>query len=454
MNSARSATATPFDCLPSDALRTALRGQPLVSCGPMRRRLRPPGVPLHRHSLPQIAVDGALVALAYVLAFQLRFDRGLKGSYLTLFHRTLPWAVGLSLGVFIAFRLYGKWWRYSGQRDLLAVGQAVVLATVGLVAFVSITHPVTRTTNEGVVPVGLPPSIVALWLLIMLVLLAGARIGARLLHECPRGFRGRHDAHSVLVVGAGDGGRLVLREMLRNPALRLNPVGFVDDDASKRGIRVEGVKVLGTTGRDLPRVLDEVEPEEVIIAIPSAPGTLRGRVASACRARGIPVRTLPTVFELLQGQGTFVRQVREVQVEDVLGREPVRYDVERVAEYLQGEVVLVTGAGGSVGSELCRQIARVGPRRLVLLDHAEDNLFRIQRELEEDRHVHPTTLAAVLGDCKEEERMREVFAEHAPTVVFHAAAYKHVGLMESNPVEAVRNNAIATRVVARVAGDR
>src|SRR3954452_6650429 len=419
----------------------------------MRRRLRPPGVPLHRHSVPQIVVDGALVATAYVLAFELRFDRGIKGSYLTLFHRTLPWAIGLSLVVFVAFRLYGKWWRYSGQRDLLAVGQAIVLATVGLVAFVSITHPVTKTTNEGIVPIGLPPSVVALWLLLMVVFLAGARIAARVLHERPRGFRGRHDARSVLVVGAGDGGRLVLREMLRNPALRLNPVGFVDDDASKRGIRVEGVKVLGTTGRDLPRVLDEVEPDEVIIAIPSAPGTLRGRVASACRERGIPVRTLPTVFELLQGQGAFVRQVREVQVEDVLGREPVRYDVERVGQYLSGEVVLVAGAGGSVGSELSRQISRVGPRRLVLLDHAEDNLFRIQRELEEDRHVHPSTLSAVLADCKEGERMREVFAEHRPTVVFHAAAYKHVGLMELNPVEAVRNNALATRLLARVAGE-
>ena len=164
------------------------------------------------------------------------------------------------------------------------------------------------------------------------------------------------------------------------------------------------------------------------------------------------MRTLPTVFELLQSGGELVRQVREVQVEDVLGREPVRMELDRVGAYLNGEVVLVTGAGGSIGSELCRQIARVGPRRLVLLDHAEDNLFRIQRELLEDRHVHPSTLAAVLGDCKEEERMREVFAEHRPTVVFHAAAYKHVGLMEANPVEAVRNNALATRVVARIAG--
>src|SRR3954454_23923972 len=418
----------------------------------MRRRLRSASFPLHRHSLPQLVFDGVLVALAYVLAFQLRFDRGLRGSYETLFWRTLPWAVGLSLVVYVGHRLYGKWWRYSTLRDLLSIVQAVVVSTVALAAFVSISHPVTKVTNEGVVAVGLPPSVVALWLLLTLAFLLGARMVARLAHERPRGFRARRGARSVLIVGAGDGGRLVLREMLRNPELNLNPVGFVDDDPTKRRIKVEGTRVLGTTGEDLPRVLDETEPDEVIIAIPSAPGTLRGRVVGACRARGIPVRTLPTVFELLQGAGTFVRQVREVQVEDVLGREPVRYDLDRVGAYLQGEVVLVTGAGGSIGSELCRQIAHVGPRKLVLLDHAEDNLFRIERELEDDRHVHPSTMAAVLADCKEEERMREVMTEHRPTYVFHAAAYKHVGLMESNPVEAVRNNAIATRVVARVAG--
>ena len=171
------------------------------------------------------------------------------------------------------------------------------------------------------------------------------------------------------------------------------------------------------------------------------------------RQRGIPVRTLPTVFELLQaGSGAVVRQVREVQVEDVLGREPVLMELDRVGAYLSGEVVLVTGAGGSIGAELCRQIARVAPRRLILLDHAEDNLFAIQRELEDDRHVHPSALAAVLADCRERERLREVLTEHRPTVVFHAAAYKHVGLMEANPVEAVRNNAIATRIVAQLAG--
>ena len=173
--------------------------------------------------------------------------------------------------------------------------------------------------------------------------------------------------------------------------------------------------MLGTTStEDLVAVLDEVEPDEVVIAIPSAPGTLRARVVTACRERGIPVRTMPTVFELLQdgsGQLKVTRQLREVRVEDMLGREPVRMELERVGAYLAGEVVLVTGAGGSIGGELCRQIARVGPRKLVLVDHAEDNLFEIMRELEEERHVR--TAVPVLADCKEEERMREVL-DRAP----------------------------------------
>ena len=258
------------------------------------------------------------------------------------------------------------------------------------------------------------------------------------------------------MVGGGDGGRLVVRELIRNPQLGLRPVGFVDDDPRKQGIKDEhGLKVLGTTSsEDLARILDEVEPDEVVIAIPSAPGTLRGRVVTACRDRGIPVRTTPTVFELLadgSGQLRVTRQLREVRVEDILGREPVRMELERVGAYLAGKVVLVTGAGGSIGAELCRQIARVHPRRLVLVDHAEDNLFEILRELEEDRHVR--TAVPVLADCKEEERMREVLTEHRPAVVFHAAAYKHVTMMELNPVEAIRNNSLATRLVARIAGE-
>jgi FlaA1/EpsC-like NDP-sugar epimerase len=254
----------------------------------------------------------------------------------------------------------------------------------------------------------------------------------------------------VLIVGAGNGGQLVAAELRRNPELGGVPIGFADDDPRKRGSRLAGLKVLGTTD-ELPRILDGAEPDEVIIAIPSAPGILRQKVVTACRERGIPVRTLPTVFELLSGGVNLMRQLREVGVEDVLGREPVRLELDRVGAYLRGEVVLVTGAGGSIGAELCRQISRVGPKRLVLVDNAENALFEIRRELEADRHF--TRTVAVLADIKDATRIREIFQEHAPAVVFHAAAYKHVPLMEENPVEAVRNNAVATRIVAAAAGE-
>jgi FlaA1/EpsC-like NDP-sugar epimerase len=422
----------------------------------MRRRLRSAAFPLHRHSIPQLAIDGALVAAAYYLSYRLRFDAGrMPAKYDRLFEGTIFFVVASSLVVFTLFRLELKQWRYTSSRDYLGILQAVVVNTLALAGFVAVSHPVTvDSRTAGEVTVSVPTGVIALYFLLTLALIGGARFVARIVYEGPvRGFRARADARRVLIVGAGEGGRLVLREVLRNPQLGLDPVGFVDDDPLKRGIRIDGVKVLGPTDQ-LGRILDEAEPDEITIAIPSAPGTLRARVVRAARQRGIPVRTLPTVFELLQaGSGQVVRQAREVRVEDILGRDPVRMEVDRVGAYLGGDVVMITGAGGSIGAELCRQIARVAPRRLVLVDHAEENLFRIQRELEDDRHVHPSTLSPVLADCKEGERMREVFAEHRPAVVFHAAAYKHVGLMELNPVEAVRNNALATRLVAQVAGE-
>ncbi len=419
----------------------------------MRRRLRTAAVPLHRHSLAQLAIDGALVAGAWWLSFWLRFDQkvGIPDRFTDLRDAMLPWVALTAIVVFTLFRLEQKQWRYATQRDYAVVLQAVVLTVLIAAASVALFHPVEAKAGFGSVTV--PTGVIALFFLMTLTFVGGARFLARIVYERPvAGFRARKDARAVLIIGAGDGGRLVLREIHKNPMLALRPVGFVDDDPLKLGVRVDGVKVLGATAQ-LPRILDETEPDEIMIAIPSAPGTLRGAIVRAGRERGIPVRTLPTVFELLQaGSGAVVRQVREVQVEDVLGREPVLMELDRVGAYLSGEVVLVTGAGGSIGAELCRQIVRVAPRRLILLDHAEDNLFAIQRELEDDRHVHPSALAAVLADCRERERLREVLTEHRPTVIFHAAAYKHVGLMEANPVEAVRNNAIATRIVAQLAG--
>ncbi len=418
----------------------------------MRRRIRSAAFPVHRHALPQVALDAGLAALAYFLAYRLRFDGGVPDRYQDLFDRTITFVICGTVFVFALFGLYRHWMRYSSQREYLQIAQAVAASTFALVGYVAVVQPLLVTTLAGDVAVTVPTGVLVLFGLLLLVFTGAVRYITHLVYERPlRGWRARRDARSVLIVGAGDGGRLLLREILRNPDLGFRPVGFVDDDERKvRGRIDRGLEVLGTT-YDLPRVLDDVEPDEVLIAIPSAPGTLRARVVSACRARGVPVRTMPTVFELLQNGAQLVRQVREVRVEDVLGRAPVRMETELTGGYLTGRCVLVTGAGGSIGAELCRQISRVGPSRLVMIDHAEDNLFEIERELVDDRHVRCTV--PVLADCKEEERMREVFAEHRPTVVFHAAAYKHVPLMEGNPVEAVRNNALATRVMARVAGD-
>ena len=443
----------------------------------MRRRIRSAAFPVHRHAVPQLVVDGVMVALAYFLAFWLRFEGYPKWPYGSLFAETIAWAVLINLVALGAFGQYQRLWRFVGQRDYEAVLKSVVVGTVVLAGAIALIHPVEgSTTQHLVIPhvvhgrlhdahrtipgpltaATLPGSVISLFFLLELLFLIGARFAVQLITDGRvRGPRVGKGFREVLVIGGGDGGRLVVRELMRNPQLNLRPVGFLDDDPRKLRIKDEhGLKVLGDTSGDLERVLDEVEPDEVVIAIPSAPGTLRARVVTACRARGIPVRTMPTVFELLRdgsGQMRVTRQLREVRVEDMLGREPVREELERVGAYLHNQVVLVTGAGGSIGAELCRQIARVGPRWLVLVDHAEGNLFEIARELEEDRHVR--TAIPVLADCKEEERLREVMAEYRPTIVFHAAAYKHVVMLEQNPVEAVRNNALATRLVARVAGE-
>jgi len=417
----------------------------------MRRRFRTAAAsPFHRHSLPQVALDAGLVALAYYLAYELRFDGEVTELYADLFARTIGFVVVGSILVFGMFGLYRHWMRYATQRDYLQIAQACVVATLSLLAYVAVVQPRLRFEDGRFVSVPVPTGVLVVYGLLMLVFVGGTRFLAHSLYERPlRGFRARRDARSVIIVGAGDGGRLLLREIMRNPDLGYRPVGFVDDDPRKQRARIDrGLLVLGTTA-DLPRVLDDVEPDEVLIAVPSAPGTMRARVVAACRERGVAVRTMPTVFELLQTGGRLLRQVREVQVEDVLGREPVRMDLDRVGGYLTGRVVLVTGAGGSIGSELCRQIARVGPSRLVLLDHAEDNLFRIDREMIEERHF--TGVESVLADCKEGDRMLEVMQRFKPDVVFHAAAYKHVPLMEANPLEAIRNNAIATRVTAETA---
>ncbi len=396
--------------------------------------------PVYRNRLLQVLADAALVALAFFLAFRLRFldERGVPHRYDVLFAQAVGLVVIGKIVVFSAFGLYQKWWRYVSGRDFVLIVRAVAVASAILVVAFTVVQPF---------DVGLPRSVAVMDFILTLLLIAGARLAVRLIVERPsRGAR--LPKHEVLVVGAGSGGQMVVRELQLNPRLGATAIGFVDDDPRKRGMRMLGLKVLGAT-KEIVEILDETEPDEVVIAIPSAPGTLRGRIVAACREREIRVRTLPTVFELLRGGVQLNKQLRDVQVEDVLGRDPVVVELDRVGAYLRDRVVLVTGAGGSIGSELCRQIARVGPRLLVMVDHAEDNLFEIDREMVEERHF--TGVESVLADCKEPHRMLETMQRFKPSVVFHAAAYKHVPLMEANPLEAVRNNAIATRITAETA---
>jgi FlaA1/EpsC-like NDP-sugar epimerase len=396
--------------------------------------------PVYRNRVLQVCADGALVAVAFYLAFRLRFldQSDLPHRYWILFAQSVGFVIALKLIVFAAFGMYQKWWRYVSGRDFLQIVRAVTVASAILVVAFTVLRPFAHN---------LPRSVAVMDFLLTLMLITGARLAVRLIVERPS-RSARVPKREVLVIGAGSGGQMVVRELQLNPEIGVTAIGFVDDDPRKRGMRMLGLKVLGST-KQIDTILDETHPDEVVIAIPSAPGTLRAKVVAACREREIRVRTLPTVFELLRGGVQLNKQLREVRVEDVLGRDPIVRELDRVGAYLRDRIVLVTGAGGSIGSELCRQIAQVKPRLLVMLDHAEDNLFQIDREMVEERHC--TNVESVLADCKEPGRMLEVMQRFKPGIVFHAAAYKHVPLMEANPLEAVRNNAIATRITAETA---
>ncbi len=397
--------------------------------------------PVYRTRALQLGADALLAACAFALAFRLRFldtPGGIPERYWTMLWHSVAFVALGKACVFEILGLHRDWWRYFRLPELWPVIRAAAFASALLVAVFVLARPFGD---------GLPRSVIVFDFIFTFMFTGGARLAVRMVAERPR-RSSRRDARGILVIGAGSGGQMVVREMHLNPNLGARAIGFLDDDPRKRGMRAAGVSVLGTTD-DIEPVLDKRVPDEVVIAIPSAPGTLRAKVVTACRERDIPVRTLPTVFELLRGGVQLTRQLREVKVEDVLGREPVVMELDRVGAYLRDRIVLVTGAGGSIGSELSRQIARVHPKLLVLLDQAEDNLFEIDSEMSEKWHF--TRFESVLADCREGDRMLEVMQRFKPDVVFHAAAYKHVPLMEENPLEAVRNNAIATRIVAETA---
>jgi FlaA1/EpsC-like NDP-sugar epimerase len=395
-------------------------------------------VPVNRHRVWQLLADAGLVAAAWYLAFQLRFDADAPPPYARLLDQTILAVVALKLVVFVAFGFYNRWWRYVSTRDMWAAARGVTVASLVVLPAIYFWNPVPGFRVPGGV-------VVADWV-ILLGLVAASRLLARTLVERPGAGGLVAHGKEVVVVGAGDAGQLVIRELQRNRSLGSTPIGIVDDDPRKKNLRVHGVRVLGTT-EELPRLLREHRPDELIIAIPSASGETRQLIVNVARDESVPVKTLPGLYELISDK--LAGQIRPVQVEDVLGREPVDVDIEAVASYLARETVLVTGAGGSIGSELCRQIARVGPQRLVLVEQAETPLFEIERELVTERGF--TAAIPVIADVGNRVKMRQVFEKYRPGVVFHAAAYKHVPLMEANPVASVRNNVLGTKVVADVA---
>jgi FlaA1/EpsC-like NDP-sugar epimerase len=396
----------------------------------------------NRRRIFHLLVDACLVALAWYLAFALRFDFTIPPRYGDLLAQTILVVVALKICVFVLSGFYNHWWRYVSIRDMWTIARGVVLASILVFVVIYLIDPVDK--------VRLPRSVFITDLLLLLALVTGVRLLARTIMERPgrRGLVAR--GKEVLVVGAGDAGQLILREMQKNPTLGYTPIALVDDDLRKRNVRLHGVRVFGTTA-DLPALLADNRPDEVIIAIPSAAGESRQRIVNACRDAGIPVKTLPAVHELISGDLNLARQLREVQVEDVLGREAVELDLASIASYLNGETVLVTGAGGSIGSELCRQIAAMGADQIVLVDHSENALVDIARELAFERNY--TSTVSVLADAKDRAKMRRLFERFRPGVVFHAAAYKHVPLMEENPLESVRNNVFSTIAMADVASE-
>jgi FlaA1/EpsC-like NDP-sugar epimerase len=397
-------------------------------------------IPVNRHRVWQLLADGALIALAWWLAFWLRFDHGVPDPYNRLFVDTIAVVVAIKLAVFIAFGFYNRWWRYVSTRDMWGAARGVTAACIIADLLIYFVHPVKGFP--------LPRSIAVLDWLVLLALVAGTRLIARSLIERPGAASLFARGKEVIVVGAGDAAQLVIREMLKSPALGYTPIGLIDDDPRKKNLRLHGIRVLGTTD-DLSHILRDNPPDEVLIAIPSASGETRQRVVEISQEADVPVKTLPGLYELISRDFDLAGQIRPIQVEDVLGREPVDVDLRSIASYLAGETVAVTGAGGSIGAELCRQIARVDPARLVLIEHSESALFNIERELIGERDF--SAVATVLGDCGDRAKMSQVFERYRPTVVFHAAAYKHVALLEANPLESVRNNALTTKALIDVA---
>lgn len=383
-----------------------------------------------------LLADMLLIILAVMGSYLLRLEY--IPDFSRYYGQAALWLIALSLvikpAVYYFFGLYRRLWIYASIGELKLIAIAVTLASAIVSAFGVAFY------SFGWLGIGFSRTALAIDWLLSLLFVGGSRFALRAWAES-RHPRGSGGGKKILIIGAGDAGALVVRELQKNPQVHLQPVGFLDDDPAKQKHQIYNVPVIGRLN-DLAGILDERPLDEVVIAIPTAPGKVLRRVAEICRQKGVPFRTMPGIYELLGGKVS-VSRLREVDITDLLRREPARMHEEWIGAALQGRRVLVTGAGGSIGRELCRQIARWNPAELVLLGHGENSIFEALLELKAD---YPAlTLIPVIADVRDRPRLDAIFAAHHPQVVFHAAAHKHVPLMEINVEEAVANNILGTR---------
>lgn len=375
-------------------------------------------------------VDVVLVGTALAVALYLRFDWNVPADFMGNLESLLLPAVLIHLGAFFLVGLYRRLWRYASVDELMLIVVAVSAGVAGTYFF---------SYYFGLM---LPRSVYVIHWFMLLLLVGASRISLRLLYNMLQKARKGGETRNVLIVGAGDAGVLVASELKKHQGrLGTRVVGFIDDDRYKQGQVIQGVPVLGGR-RDIPELAEKKSIHEIVIAIPSAPyGTLR-QIVDLCSEIEVKMKTVPGIYEILDGKVNLTH-LKEVEIEDLLRRPPVELDMQSISGYLANKTVLVTGAGGSIGSELCRQVALMGPKKLLLLDHDEDGIFRVNREMETK---HPELkFYPLIRDIQDRSSLEGVFSTFKPEVVFHAAAYKHVPLMEFNVEEAVRNNIMGSK---------
>jgi FlaA1/EpsC-like NDP-sugar epimerase len=389
-------------------------------------------------------LDAAVLIVSCLLAYTIRFE-GLDwvaSAYRTQALLFLALTVPLRLAIFHGLGVYRRYWTLASVAELENILTAEVAATIA-----SATVGIAIVPLLGVVAGRVPLSVLALDGLMVAGATALPRFMARLVGWRAERARVPVNAPRALIIGAGQAGQMAARELWSQPQLGLLPVGFLDDDRMKQHLLITELPVLGTID-DLPRVVKALGVNEVIIAMPTAPGPLIRRVVQLAREAGVGTRTVPGLFEILSGRKS-VTAIREVQIEDLLRRAPIETNLEAVRALTTERVVLVTGAGGSIGSELCRQLAQLGPSELVLLGRGENSIFEIHQEL--SSRFSGLKLTPVIADVRDRPRIDDIVRRHAPRAIFHAAAHKHVPLMEANVIEALTNNVLGTHNIVSAA---